>query len=325
MTATESLKKTGHQFVELLNERARLLANSAQFDAALRDAAAIRALLPGSGLGYLRMGGVYCQQGRYAAAISIYDQGLEAVPESDQYHYQLLQQRLKAIASNDKRVDFISLLPFDIVITNILPRIEPKLYSYSLYGPLYVSRTWRDRFLQQPNGLDYYFGHKDATFHTGHDQLVRFAPNVQSLDVSMEDIELDDLFSRAHFSNLRVLDIMCNHSTCLRPVMSGLQMIAASLTHLYILDGYCLELRDILESCPNLVSLSMDEVNADAPLPPAAHYPKLTHLAIHNVSDPPLDVDTVEDILSRLPSSLSFEITPMPDSSLLPILHEHCP
>lgn len=102
-------------------------------------------------------------------------------------------------------------------------------------------------------------------------------------------------------------------------------MIAASLTHLYILYGYCLELRDILESCPNLVSLSMDEVNADAHLPPAAHYPKLTHLAIHNVSDPPLDVDTVEDILSRLPSLLSFEITPMPDSSLLPILHEHCP
>lgn len=102
-------------------------------------------------------------------------------------------------------------------------------------------------------------------------------------------------------------------------------MFAASLTHLYIVNGYRLELRDILESCPSLVTLSMDEVNADVPLPPAARYPKLTHLAIHNVSDPPLDVDTLKDILNRLPSLLSFEITPMPDSSLLPILHEHCP
>ncbi|KAJ8652390.1 hypothetical protein O0I10_011970 [Lichtheimia ornata] len=324
-TATETLQQTAHQFVKVLNERAKLLANSAQFERALRDAAAIRTISPGSGFGYLCMGDVYCQQGHHAAAISIYDRGLEAVPESDAYYHQLQQHRMTAINISNKRVDFISQLPLDIVIINIIPRIEPKLYSHSLYGPLYVSRTWRERFLQHPDGLDYHFDDAEATFKAGHDQLVRFAPYVQSLDVSMKDVDLDELFSRAHFSSLKVLDIMCNPSTPFRPLISGLQMIADSLTHLYIMDGHCLELCDILESCPNLVSLSMDEVGVDVPLPPSARYPKLTHLAIHNVSDIPLDDDAIEDILSRLPSLLSFEITPKADSSLLPILHELCP
>ncbi|CDH54821.1 predicted protein [Lichtheimia corymbifera JMRC:FSU:9682] len=78
-TATQTLQQTAHQFVKVLNERARLLANSAQFDTALYDAAAIRAIFSWSGFGYLCTGDVYCQQGRYAAAISIYDQGFEEV------------------------------------------------------------------------------------------------------------------------------------------------------------------------------------------------------------------------------------------------------
>ncbi|KAJ8652397.1 hypothetical protein O0I10_011977 [Lichtheimia ornata] len=341
-TATETLQQAVHHFAKVLNDRAKLLANSAQFDAALRDAAAIRALLPRSGIGYLTTGDVYCQQGHHAAAITIYDQGLEAVPESDPCHQQLQQQRMTAIANNNKRIDFISRLPLDIVVTNIIPRVQCQVYCDILSEYLYVSRAWQERFLKQPNGLYYYFGsenhrsyqqanefwhhlfsNKEDTFKMGYPQLGPFAPYIQSLRVPMGDILLDDLFSRVHFSNLRVLDIHCHYSTPRGPILSGLQMVASTLTRLEIVDGYCLGLRDILESCPNLVSLTTDGVNATMPL--STSYPKMKHLSIHRLSRTPLAYDTVANLLSRLPSLLSFDITPMPDSRLLTILYDHCP
>ncbi|CDH54785.1 predicted protein [Lichtheimia corymbifera JMRC:FSU:9682] len=325
-TATESLQQAAHQFTRILNERARLLANSAQFDAALRDAAAIRTILPGSGLGYLCTGDVYRQQGRYAAAISIYDQGLEAVPESDPYYQQLQQHRTAAIANNNKRVDLISRLPLDIVITNIIPRVEPKCYSESSCEYLYVSRTWQQRFLQQPNGLEFDFGKETGTFKTGHDQLVRFAPYIQSLSGGMVgDARLDDLSSRAHFSNLKDLHIHCDSNIRHYPTLHGLQLISDSLTHLTIAGSQAFELRDILESCPNLVSLNAERVEAVMSSPVSSRYPKITHLALHDVSEGALSRDNILDVLSRFPSLLSLKIAPIRDASILPVLHEYCP
>ncbi|KAJ8652893.1 hypothetical protein O0I10_011493 [Lichtheimia ornata] len=327
-TATESLQQIAHQFAEELNERAKLLANSAQFDRALHDAAAIRAMLPGSGLGYLCTGDVYCQQGRHAAAISIYDQGLEAVSASDPYYHHLQQHRMQVAPNNNKRVDFISRLPLDIVITNIVPRMTPTyLDSNELYGPLYVSRTWQERILQQSKGLTFEFGQEDHTFKTGHDQLIRFAPYVQKLRGNVfDDAELKDLFSRARFSNLKDLRIYCDSTTPHLPVLHGLQLISDSLTHLNI-DGYhYFDLSDILESCPNLVSLETEHVEPVLSSPPSSRYPKITHLALHDVSeDEAPSHDDVIDLLSRFPSLLSFELTPMSDSSILMTIHEHCP
>ncbi|KAJ8652706.1 hypothetical protein O0I10_011651 [Lichtheimia ornata] len=326
-TATETLQQTAHQFVKVLNERARLLANSAQFDTALRDATAIRAILPGSGLGYLATGDVYCQQGRYAAAISIYDQGLQAVPESDACYHQLQQQRLAAIANNNKRVDFISRLPLDIVITNIVPRMEPAcLQSDVLFEPLYVSRGWRKRILQCPHGLTFDFGQESETFARGHDHLVRFAPYVQTLSGCFyKDVRLDDLFSRARFSNLKDLDISGDATTSRLPLVKGLRLVADTLTHLFVNWYREVQLRDILETCPNLVSLDVVDVDMVVPPSPSSRYPKITRLAIHDVTLKYCRDENMIDVLSRFPSLLSFEITPMPDSSLLKILHEYCP
>ncbi|KAJ8652698.1 hypothetical protein O0I10_011643 [Lichtheimia ornata] len=324
--ANETVQRTLSQLVQVLNERAKLFANSAQFEAALRDAAAIRTVLPFSGLGYLATGDVYCQQGRYAAAISMYDQGLRRVPEIGQYYQQLHQQREKAVTNSNKRVDFISRLPLDIVVTNIIPRVERKFYSYSSSEYLYVSRTWQERFLQQPNGLAFDFGKETATFKRGHDQLVRFAPYVQKLKGKMmEDAELEDLFSRGRFSNLRNLDLCCSGTTLRHPLVNGLRLIADSLTHLAIHHSTSIQLRDILESCPNLVSLTTTQVDAVVPMSPSSRYPKLKNLALYSLSDNDLTHGNMVDVLSRFPSLLSLEVLPMPESSVLPILHEHCP
>ncbi|KAJ8652590.1 hypothetical protein O0I10_011736 [Lichtheimia ornata] len=324
-TATESLKQTAHQFTQVLNERAILFANSAQFGAALHDAAAIRALLPGSGLGYLCTGDVHCQQGRYAAAISIYDQGLETVPDTDAYYQQLQQHRLAAIANNNKRVDFINELPLDIVISHIVSRIAADLGSNELYEPLYVSRAWQERILQRPDGLDFALGQEWVTLKNGHDQLVRFAPYIRRISGSIKNgIHLDDLLSRAHFSNLKRLDLFYDDPSH-DALINGLQLVGDSLTHLAIEgDPYNIELYRIVESCPNLVSLVVDNVRV-VMSSSSGRYPKMTHLRIYNVPVAVPSDDDVIDLLSRFPSLLSFDITPKPSSSVLTLLHEHCP
>lgn len=59
VAATEILQQTARQFAKVLNERANLLTNSAQFKAAFRVAAVISTLFPESGLGYLCTGDVF--------------------------------------------------------------------------------------------------------------------------------------------------------------------------------------------------------------------------------------------------------------------------
>ncbi|KAJ8652705.1 hypothetical protein O0I10_011650 [Lichtheimia ornata] len=325
---TETLQQTVQLLVEVLNERAKLLANSAQFEAALRDSAAIRALLPGSGLGYMCMGDVYCQQGHHAAAISIYDQGLQAVPESDPCYQQLQQQRMKAVANNDKRIDFISQLPLDVVITNIVPRMEPAyLESDVLYEPLYVSRSWQESLLQQPKGLWFTFDQDQGvdTFKTGHAQLIRFAPYVQYLEGNLFDVDLDDLFSRAHFSNLKELDLLCRPTTPRLPLIHGLQMIADSLTRLSLFNCPLFQLHEILETCPNLEFLETEHVDAFISLSSSSIYPKMKHLALCSQPERAPTRENMVDILRRFPSLQVLEVMPTPDSSLLPILHKHCP
>ncbi|KAJ8652717.1 hypothetical protein O0I10_011662 [Lichtheimia ornata] len=325
-TATETLQQTAQRFVEVLNERARLLANSAQFDTALRDAAAIRAIFPGSGLGYLCNGDIYGQQGHYDAAISIYDQGLEAVPVSDPCYQQLQQHRMTAVSSNNKRVDFISRLPLDIVVTNILPRVDHLYCSNTPCEFLYISRAWQERILRQPNGLRFNFGYRWVrSLEKDHTQLIRFAPYVQSLQGGITDARLGDLFSRARFSNLKKLDIKCDPTTPRLPFIHGLRLIADSLTHLTISDCPGLQLRDILETCPNLVFLKATNVDAVMPLSSPSSYPNLKYLSLDRQVQRTLEHEDVMDVLKRLPSLRMMEISPMPDTTCLTILHKHCP
>lgn len=108
-------------------------------------------------------------------------------------------------------------------------------------------------------------------------------------------------------------------------MIHGLRMIADSLTHLTLYECPFLQLRDILETCHNLVSLKTMHVNAIMPLSSSSIYPKMTHLALYSLSDTEVAHGNMVDILSRFPSLRVLEISPMPSSSILSILHQHCP
>lgn len=110
------------------------------------------------------------------------------------------------------------------------------------------------------------------------------------------------------------------------PLLNGLQMISGSLTHVEVVGReHGLHIGDILESCSNLVSLITEDVDIVMSALPFLPYPKIKHLALHDVPEFGTDFDEMYDLLRRFPSLLSFEITPMPESVLLTTLHEHCP
>lgn len=103
-------------------------------------------------------------------------------------------------------------------------------------------------------------------------------------------------------------------------------MIADSLTHLTISD-VCRwgSLRDILKTCPNLVSLTAIEVGFGLPPLSSLRYPKMTHLSLVYIPDTEFTDDEAIDFISGFPSLLSLEIYPMRDSKLLTVIHKLCP
>lgn len=113
--------------------------------------------------------------------------------------------------------------------------------------------------------------------------------------------------------------------TLRRPLVHGLQMVADSLTHLTIEGCPHIQLRDLLESCPNLVSLEAFDVELVMPSLPSLRFPKISHLSLHSIKETALTHDDMDDALSRFPSLLSLEITPVSGTRVLTLLHKHCP
>ncbi|CDH57688.1 predicted protein [Lichtheimia corymbifera JMRC:FSU:9682] len=282
-------------------------------------------------LGYLCEGDVYCQQGRSEAAMAgrksvIYDKGLEAVPASDPHYRDLQQQRQprrsKKTSSNNKRIDFISELPIDVVSTYIIPRFMPVLLSTGCCPYLQVSHTWQQRILQHAEDLSVEVDYELDSFREGHYQLFRIAPYVKSLDIIVRmQKNLVDLFTRAKFSSLKKLKLGSELS---EPQLKGLAMVADTLTHLEVGFNSSLHLLDILRTCPNLTFLKTKGVDVVLPSSSSSlQYPRLTHLGLHSWS--PVYVD-IENLLGLFPKLVWFEISPMPEgSSVLHVLPQQCP
>lgn len=119
--------------------------------------------------------------------------------------------------------------------------------------------------------------------------------------------------------------ILGKSTTLRRPLVDGLRLVADSLTHLDIHGNSSIQLRDILESCPNLECLLTTYVDAVTPSSPSTRYPKMKRLALHSLSDTDITHHNMIDVLSRFPSLLSLEVNRVPECSVLRILHEHCP
>lgn len=214
--ATHDIGQLLSRLMEKLDERATTLACGAQFDLALRDAAMMRTLAPGSSLGYLRAGSIYQEQGRQRAAVMMYDQGLDRVPSCDPCYTQLGQCRSHALKEEDtKRVDFISRLPMDIIATTLIPLLfDPLETTLGRLSPLLsVSHTWRQSILQC-NILTLVVDRSMMTPNEFEQSVEAYVPYVKSLFVKRTPVEesandVVDLLVKAHFPAIRHLDLDC--------------------------------------------------------------------------------------------------------------------
>ncbi|KAI7878399.1 hypothetical protein K492DRAFT_209006 [Lichtheimia hyalospora FSU 10163] len=322
--STRCLQQCVQEQLRHLDNRARVLATCAHFEAALRDAITMQELAPTLAAGYLCAGHVCSFQGREKAAIEIYDKGLAVVPLSDPSHQQLLDTRSMAQEKDSKCIDFISEFPLDII-----EHIAPKILSAEEMAPseleeyLGVSRVWREKLLLGVQELhiesasDNDLGHSD-------DLLEQVAPYCTALTLYRKAIGFTRLMSKVQFKSLHTLvlytpygDEEFNDTEIPKKTLASLPF----LTHLTIRTHYYnINLSDILNTCPNLVYLQADNRTDDMSTAPERH-PRLKALLLWE-DDAEIDFP---EITKRLPALQVFSANPLYYSEHLKVVQDNCP
>ncbi|KAJ8652863.1 hypothetical protein O0I10_011463 [Lichtheimia ornata] len=324
--STRHLQQSVQEHLTHLDNRARALANSANFEAALNDVARIRQLVPSSAMGYLCGGHVYSLQGHQKAAIDVYDQGLAAVSSSDPSHQRLVEARSMAQERDSICIDFIKEFPIDI-IENIAPRIlcEGMIAPNEIRQYLDVSRVWRERLLLCIREL-HLESMADDDLADDDDLLEQVAPHCTALTLQIKAHGLPRLVSKTQFPSLQTLIANVPRANDdddddSNPGIAALVSLGSTLTHLEITtSAYGVWLGEILSSCPNLVHLQMDSVDTDMDKGPECH-PNLKRL-LFLLYDEDSDID---DITKRLPGLEVFVANPFYETEDLKILQDNCP
>lgn len=112
---------------------------------------------------------------------------------------------------------------------------------------------------------------------------------------------------------------------------NAFESVGSTLTHLRIsscrtvTQGRPIALGDILLGCPNLVFLEATRIVNGSPKLLSRQHPKLTHLNVHYESSTSVSYENMVNVLHHLPSLMSLNVKPMPDTKLLPVIHQHRP
>ncbi|KAG2220681.1 hypothetical protein INT45_008224 [Circinella minor] len=135
-------------FFTTLDHRSFALGQLGKLDMAINDAQEMIKLVPTSPKGYNRLGNLYSIQGKQQKVIETYEHALNNIilPVNDPTRLQIQQQQNIAKKQNNKRVDFISNLPSEIVFY-----IFAQLSQETKSACLHVSTKWRKCLLNCPN------------------------------------------------------------------------------------------------------------------------------------------------------------------------------
>ncbi|KAI9245516.1 hypothetical protein BDA99DRAFT_527923 [Phascolomyces articulosus] len=122
----------------LLIARAKILASKGKLRNAITDALNAIKYDPQSSAAYHTAGQLYSSQGSQQKAIEIYEQGLCATVPSESVS--LYEQREKIKVRLEKKVDFVNILPLEIVANVFCHLVKEDL---EIDQSLYVSMRWR--------------------------------------------------------------------------------------------------------------------------------------------------------------------------------------
>ncbi|KAJ8657567.1 hypothetical protein O0I10_006631 [Lichtheimia ornata] len=316
-----------------LNVRASLLVNAERLELALDDAIAMMTLVPTSPLGYLCAGGIHSRRGHHASAIETLNDGLKRVPPSDPQYAHLLNARAVAYNKSIKRIDFISKLPLDVVTHNIIPRILQGRSMFHIGRPcgyFDVSRTWRKR-MALASGLQYEIGPEDL-FEDGYDRVKDLAPFMRSLSVIEPYKEILSKITKRHrieLSMLKKLKIIESIGRGPSLLLSSLRPLSDTLTDLVIEYGHYKDpkkryrLCDILDACPNLASIRMNNGDIDMSAVTKT-YPKLIKLELWN-TDSEVKRENIPSLLQAFSQLRFLKLYPAFGSDIFSAVDQHCP
>ncbi|KAJ8657584.1 hypothetical protein O0I10_006648 [Lichtheimia ornata] len=334
--STTRLHEPIHSILSALNERVIGLTKLANFESALRDAKVMQQLSPSSPLGYICAASVYKEQGKQLQVMNICNKGLVVVDPKDSDYATLQHNVADAMQRQNRRVDFITKLPFDIVTTMLLPMfVDDSPLDASTPCPyLYVCKQWRDLILHYSNGLRFEIGYKEEQADPQQRwQLVTFARHIKALHLHRysKGPWLSGLLHDNDFCSLRELYIGGFSSLPINGFVSLLQSIGSRLTHLGIQEIQGLELFDMfpvaetLSACPNLVSFSICPPYAyDFSSLPMTPWPNLTALTFHSELEP-FTRDQVISVCQRFPALKELDLFPCEDIDLVLMIPRYCP
>ncbi|KAJ8658040.1 hypothetical protein O0I10_006311 [Lichtheimia ornata] len=314
--STIQLLQPIQSILSALDRRAIGLTKCANSESALRDAKVMQHLSPSSALGYLREAHIYSEQGQHLQVIDICNKAFNNVDNHDTHYATLQQVKEDAEQRQNTCIDFIKQLPTDIVITTLIPLLmDDSPMSSSTPSPcLYVSKLWRDRFIQCFNGLCVKVGDTDGHNVSHVVQLSRYIRRLK-VQPDSEDSWFYDLLHNNDFCSLRELYI-------------GL---GSTLTHFEITvrGGSIKEMADIMQSCPNLVSLDIDQpMVPDFTSLSMSTWPKLTTLSLMCDSAIFREVftrDHLRAIPNHFPSLKKLSISPCEDTQMTRIVLDNYP
>ncbi|KAJ8657988.1 hypothetical protein O0I10_006259 [Lichtheimia ornata] len=326
--STTQLLQPIQSILSALNLRAIGLTKCADFDAALRDAKVMQQLSPFSALGYLCAAEIYSEQGKQLQVINVCNKGLSMTDTMDKQYDDLKRAKMDAEQHQSKRIDFVSQLPVDIVISTLIP-IMMDDSAISLKKPnvyLHVSNTWRDRISQSFNGIRF-----ETLSEEGDNlsQVIELAPHIKELDVQQftRGKWLCDLLRNHDFCSLGELHVGGITADCSDYLVSSLKSIGSTLTHVSIQqeDGSMLSIGDILFNCPHLVSLGI--IHPFAPNFSSLRmvkWPNLTRLSFSN-TEKDVGCDQIKAIGKRFPSLKVLSLYPCEEIQLTNVVLDTYP
>ncbi|CDH57703.1 predicted protein [Lichtheimia corymbifera JMRC:FSU:9682] len=315
--STCQLRQSLEPILSALDRRAIGLSKLAHFESALHDAKVMQQLSPSSPLGYIREATIYSEQGKQRQVIYICNEGLRMADTMDTRYDTLHQIKADAEQRQNIRIDFITQLPSDIVITTIIPLFTDYwcLQPFTPWPYLYVSHPWRERVLQSINGLRFMTDLEETEYEEKDTQITAFARHVKSLNIGQfsQGTWLGDLLRKNDFCSLQELIIDHFTADCVDHLVASLKSISSTLTHLQIVrpSGVMLPIGDVLLNCPNLISLKLFLDSADDldSLPMMATCTTLATLSI-DLAERDLSYNEIMSLAKRLPSLKNLTLCP---------------
>lgn len=332
----------------MLMIRAKSMAACAHFEKALAVASMAIDMDPTSSLVYLCKGHILAQQGYHQRAIQVYDAGISMDPQGKSSHSQLAYRKAKSEKAIDNRLDPMATLPNDIMLSNILTLVlGEKIHDYDTLRPyMEVSRTWCARVI---NASSYKMViPSSSSICMEHQAMGEYAWLLQYLVLEDCHVAFPDIAKQWHFSSLKYLHIkgivlqvmskaFTNQSIGSTAPFTIDLVNALRISGFYLLDltldsenasgDHVIPVYRILETCPNLQSLTCIPAVPDADRGPREPkvYPQLRHLCLKSPKGNPSFSDMYH-FLSQFPEVETLEAKlPFTSSRILTMVHLLCP